>query len=254
MKKFILVLIISAIGCAAKGDLSATRAALERAQNCPEVKQYAASRLVEAQAAYNKAQNSFDTDDIYVAKRKSEMAIAEGMAKKNEEELALLQKEYDSKLASDRKKKEDEQALEKAKEEELSRAQVDLSEAVKGAGEVKKDDRGLVIYISDILFDTGKTELKQGTVDALTRISQALVKYPKYKIAVEGHTDSVGSDAYNLKLSESRASAVGEFLIGHGIGAERVNTKGYGESRPVATNDTADGRQRNRRVEVVVSE
>jgi outer membrane protein OmpA-like peptidoglycan-associated protein len=112
--------------------------------------------------------------------------------------------------------------------------------------------RGLIVNMSDVLFDTGQYTLRAGAREKLARISGILLAYPTLKLEVEGHTDSVGSDELNMTLSEHRASSVRDFLAQSGI-ASPIASRGFGESQPVATNDTSAGRQQNRRVELVVS-
>ncbi|NUQ29529.1 MAG: OmpA family protein [Acidobacteriaceae bacterium] len=113
--------------------------------------------------------------------------------------------------------------------------------------------RGLIVNMSDVLFDTGKYTLKPDTKVALAKVSGILMAYPSLKVQVEGHTDSVGGDDYNQKLSENRASTVAGFLTTQGVPQDNVTAKGFGKARPVADNTTAQGRQQNRRVELVVS-
>jgi outer membrane protein OmpA-like peptidoglycan-associated protein len=107
--------------------------------------------------------------------------------------------------------------------------------------------------MSDVLFDFNKYTLKPGTREKLARVSGILMAHPGLKIEVEGHTDSVGSDEYNQKLSEQRAGAVREYLVSNGVPSDTITSTGFGESRPVASNDSGSGRQQNRRVELVVS-
>ncbi len=113
--------------------------------------------------------------------------------------------------------------------------------------------RGLIINMSDVLFDTGQYTLKPGAREKLAKISGILLAHPELKLEVEGHTDSVGPDDYNQKLSENRANAVRSFLVSQGVDADGIVARGFGKTKPVATNDTAAGRQQNRRVEIVVS-
>lgn len=117
---------------------------------------------------------------------------------------------------------------------------------------LRETSRGLVISLSDILFETGKATLKPGAAQNVGRIASILNQYPDYQISVEGHTDSRGSDAFNQTLSENRARAVYSALVSAGVPASRISSKGFGESQPVAENTTAAGMQQNRRVEVVV--
>ena len=113
--------------------------------------------------------------------------------------------------------------------------------------------RGLIVNMSDVLFDTARYTLKPGAREKLAKVSGIILGHPGLKIAVEGHTDSVGGDEYNMKLSENRAGAVKDFLIAQGVPAAGVTSQGFGKTMPVADNSTAAGRQQNRRVELVVS-
>ena len=113
--------------------------------------------------------------------------------------------------------------------------------------------RGLIVNMSDVLFDTGKYTLRSGAREKLARVAGILAGHPGLQLQVEGYTDSVGSDASNQQLSEHRAASVRDYLTGAGIPAGAVTAKGLGKTLPVATNDTAAGRQQNRRVELVVS-
>jgi outer membrane protein OmpA-like peptidoglycan-associated protein len=113
--------------------------------------------------------------------------------------------------------------------------------------------RGLIVNLSDVLFDTGKYTIKQSTQVSLAKVATILELYPGLKVQVEGYTDSVGGDAYNQKLSENRANAVHDFLVSNGVPAANVTAAGYGKADPVADNSTAAGRAQNRRVNLVVS-
>ncbi len=113
--------------------------------------------------------------------------------------------------------------------------------------------RGLIVNMSDVLFDTGKYTLKSVTQISLAKVSGILQAYPGLKLQVEGYTDSVGSDDFNQKLSENRADAVKNFLITQGVQQDNISSTGYGKAKPVADNSTAGGRAQNRRVQLVVS-
>jgi len=119
--------------------------------------------------------------------------------------------------------------------------------------ETRESARGLIVNLSDVLFDTGSATLKPGTREKLARVAGILLSQPGLKLQIEGHTDSVGESAYNQSLSESRADSVRTYLVGQGIVHTAVGTAGFGEHQPVATNDTPAGRQQNRRVELVVA-
>ena len=119
--------------------------------------------------------------------------------------------------------------------------------------ETRETARGLIVNVSDVLFDFNRAELKPGARERLARVAGILSAHPGLQSEIEGHADAIGSDEYNQRLSERRANSVGVYLRDQGIGKAIVGTKGFGESRPVATNGTDAGRQQNRRVEIVVS-
>jgi outer membrane protein OmpA-like peptidoglycan-associated protein len=113
--------------------------------------------------------------------------------------------------------------------------------------------RGLIVNMSDVLFDTGKYSLRPLAREKLANVAGIVAGHPGLKLDVEGHTDSVGGDEYNQKLSEQRSTSVREYLTGHGMQSAAVSSKGLGKTQPVASNNTAKGRQQNRRVELVIS-
>jgi outer membrane protein OmpA-like peptidoglycan-associated protein len=113
--------------------------------------------------------------------------------------------------------------------------------------------RGLVVNVSDVLFDTGKYSLRPLAREKLAKVAGIVSGHPGLRLDVEGYTDSVGGDDYNQQLSEQRGGAVRDYLTREGMAAGSVTSKGFGKAQPVATNDTAEGRQQNRRVEIVIS-
>jgi outer membrane protein OmpA-like peptidoglycan-associated protein len=113
--------------------------------------------------------------------------------------------------------------------------------------------RGLVVNMSDVLFDTGKFSLRPIAREKLAKVAGIVSGHPGLRLDVEGYTDSVGGDDYNQRLSEHRGEAVRDYLTGEGMAAGSVTAKGFGKTQPVATNATAAGRQQNRRVEIVIS-
>ena len=119
--------------------------------------------------------------------------------------------------------------------------------------QTRETARGLVVNISDVLFDTGQFTLKPAAREKLARVSGIVLAHPGLKFQVEGHTDSTGSDEFNQQLSEKRAAAVRDFLVQQGIATNSVTARGFGKTVPVASNDTAAGRQLNRRVEMIVA-
>ena len=113
--------------------------------------------------------------------------------------------------------------------------------------------RGLIVSMSDVLFDTGKYTLKPGAREKLSKVAGILVSYPGLNIAVGGYTDNVGTDKLNQGLSEERAGAVRDYLVQQGVSMASITATGFGNTLPVASNDNSAGRQENRRVELVVS-
>lgn len=119
---------------------------------------------------------------------------------------------------------------------------------------LKKTERGLVLTLGDVLFDTGRATLKQGAFGTLDRLASALREQPGRTVLIEGHTDNVGSDESNQGLSERRAQSVQSALAQRGVARDQITAIGKGEHSPIASNDSADGRQSNRRVELIFSE
>lgn len=145
---------------------------------------------------------------------------------------------------------------------EAERAKLDAEAARKQAEDLQRQvselnakatDRGLVVTLGDLLFETGQAELKGGAAANLGKLSAFLTHNPDRTVTIEGHTDNVGADDYNLGLSQRRANSVQQFLLAQGISASRLTSTGKGENYPVAGNDSASGRQMNRRVEVIIA-
>jgi outer membrane protein OmpA-like peptidoglycan-associated protein len=128
-----------------------------------------------------------------------------------------------------------------------------LSEQLNSILQTRDSARGLIVSMSDILFDTGKYSLKPGAREKLAKVAGILLAYPGLNIEVGGYTDNVGRDEMNQTLSENRASSVRDYLVKQGVATNSVSSKGFGNTLPVASNDNSSGRQQNRRVELLVS-
>jgi outer membrane protein OmpA-like peptidoglycan-associated protein len=128
-----------------------------------------------------------------------------------------------------------------------------LSEQLNLILETRDSARGLIVSMSDVLFDTGKYSLKPGAREKLAKVAGILLAYPSLNIAVGGYTDNVGGDEMNQKLSDHRAGSVRDYLVQEGVATGSVSAEGFGNSLPVASNNNSAGRQQNRRVELVVS-
>jgi outer membrane protein OmpA-like peptidoglycan-associated protein len=169
-----------------------------------------------------------------------------------EKETALAQSERDKEAALAQSEQARKAAAEQA-EREKQELRNKLAEQLNLILETRDSARGLIVNMSDVLFDTGKYTLRPVAREKLAKISGIVLAHPSLRLEVEGHTDSVGTDEYNQRLSEDRANSVRDFLVHEGTNTSSIASHGFGEYQPVATNDTAAGRQQNRRVELVVS-
>ena len=147
------------------------------------------------------------------------------------------------------------QAQQGARQAEADKAamRTRLSEQLNSILQTRDSARGLIVSMSDVLFDTGKYSLKPGAREKLAKVAGILLAYPGLDIEVGGYTDNVGGDEMNQKLSENRAGSVRDYLVQQGVATKSVSAKGFGNTMPVASNDDSGGRQQNRRVELVVS-
>jgi outer membrane protein OmpA-like peptidoglycan-associated protein len=145
------------------------------------------------------------------------------------------------------------QQSERRADSDKAAMRVQLSEQLNRILATRDSARGLIVSMSDVLFDTGQYTLKPGAREKLAKVAGILLAYPGLNIEVDGYTDNVGGDEMNQKLSENRAGAVRDYLVVQGVSATSVSAKGFGNTLPVASNDNSAGRQENRRVELVVS-
>ena len=157
------------------------------------------------------------------------------------------------KLAAEFKAGAASQEAERAKRER-DEARARMQAALSAIVETRETARGIVVNLPDILFDVDKATLKPQAREVLSKICGIMQVVGNYDLSIEGHTDSTGSDEYNQKLSENRARSVYDYLSSCGLKSTAMASKGYGESQPIASNDTADGRQKNRRVEIVIQD
>jgi outer membrane protein OmpA-like peptidoglycan-associated protein len=200
---------------------------------------------------------------MLVADRKVDIAEARAQSRLLVSQREALSREGDAaKLASRTSELESarrETASAKADAEELrlvASAEKDRNKEFEKQLDIlnaKATDRGMVMTLSDLSFATGKAELKTSVLADLDNLADFLDKYPDRNIMIEGHTDNVGSDALNLKLSKRRATSVRDYLVTKGINSGRLTVVAKGENSPVDTNESALGRQHNRRVDVIIS-
>ncbi|HEY6943615.1 MAG TPA: OmpA family protein [Candidatus Acidoferrum sp.] len=209
----------------------AEKAAAEAARQKQEADQARAAALAQQQAAEAEAQ-----------KAASERAAAQSAAEQASRDRAAAQADA-------------EKARQAAAQAEAEKAQLraQLLAQLNSILQTRDSARGLIVNMSDVLFDTGSYTLKPGAREKLAKISGILLAHPGLTMQIEGHTDSVGGDEFNQQLSERRADSVRDFLAQNGVQGSSITARGFGKTQPVASNDTAEGRQRNRRVELVVN-
>ncbi len=243
----VLVISSAALLAACAGPSSASldeaRQAVAAARADQEVVAQAPEELAEAEQALDQAESAFrgraDQDEVdhlaYLAEQRA--GTAQALA---DERVALAE--------IDRLGEERDDLLVESRDRQIRVLETELAEL-----QADRTERGLVVTLSDeILFDVDQAELKPGGMQQLARVAEFLVENPDRNVLIEGHTDSTAPDAYNLALSQRRANAVEDFLITQGVDPTRMSSDGYGEQLPIASNDTAAGRQANRRVELVV--
>jgi|SoiMethySBSTD1v2_1073268.scaffolds.fasta_scaffold00255_57 outer membrane protein OmpA-like peptidoglycan-associated protein len=189
--------------------------------------------------------------DALKAQSDAERARAEAEAAKQAADAAKLAADAEAQQA--RAQAQQAQAAAAQAEQEKAALRQRLREQLNVVLETRETARGLIVNVSDVLFDTASATLKPGAREKLARVAGILASHPDLKIEIEGHTDSVGGNDYNQRLSERRAESVRSYLVTQKIPPTAVDAEGFGESRPVATNATTAGRQQNRRVELVVS-
>lgn len=210
---------------AAKRQVAISQAQVEEARRQAEIARQAAEQQAAALAAANaQAQR----DEALIAARQAEADEAKRQAELARQTAEQQAAAYQARIA------EQEQQL-----KEL---------------DAKKTERGMVITLGDVLFAVNKAQLSAGGVRNVQKLANFLNQYPQRKVLIEGHTDSTGSRSINQPLSEQRADAVRSALVGMGISGDRIETRGYAEAYPVASNNTAAGRQLNRRVEIILSD
>jgi outer membrane protein OmpA-like peptidoglycan-associated protein len=226
-------------------DLDVARKNLSSAENAAMHHQDAAI----AQPAYLATQNA-RLAQAHAAAKADDARVAAGQAERDQIMLAARTREADdAKVAAANSKQVADSALNQRDQANIETARV---QAELDALKATPTSRGMVLTLGDVLFDTGRAELKSGASRKLDQLAQFLVEHADRRVQIDGFTDSIGTDSYNEELSQRRANAVRESLIARGVESSRVGTEGYGKSYPVANNTDSGGRQLNRRVEVVI--
>jgi outer membrane protein OmpA-like peptidoglycan-associated protein len=236
---------------AAEKKAAEEREAKARADAEAESRRRQEAEQARTQAEQARLQAEQAKADAERMKQQAEQAAQEAARQKEEAERARQAALEQQRLAEAETEKARQAAAKAESEKAQLRAQ--LLAQLNSILQTRDSARGLIVNMSDVLFDTGSSTLKPGAREKLAKISGILLAHPGLTLQIEGHTDSVGSDEFNQQLSERRSDTVRDFLAEQGVPASAMSAKGFGKSQPVASNDTPEGRQRNRRVELVVS-
>lgn len=258
--------------------LNEARALYNQAVNDVSTARAAPVELRAAQEALQQAEAAFKEGDdpsavnhhAYLARQRAATAMQAGVIARAEASAAASSTERNRILmeARTREAEAGNAAAQKARDQavvarmaagqQLAAAEAASAQAAKLRQQLadlqaQQTDRGMVLTLGDVLFDTGRAELKSGAFSTVDRLATFLRENPERRVAIEGHTDSVGSDDFNQTLSRNRAESVRAALTSRGIDGGRITAQGMGEAQPVANNGTAEGRQRNRRVEIIIA-
>lgn len=274
MKTFsgLVAVAVLAAGCMAapvKPDgADAARAKLTQLQANQELAGRAPVAIKEAEAAVALAEVPREDREmaahlVVLADRKVDTAAAQAQSRLLEDQRKTLAEDRERARLDSRTKEAD---IARG-DADSARVDADLARQQASAATLQADDlkrqiaelnaketeRGLVVTLGDVLFETGRSELKGGAVGSAAKLAAFLTQYPDRTVVIEGHTDDVGSAESNQGLSQRRANSVKAYLVAQGISASRLQASGMGESAPVSGNDSSTGRQQNRRVEVIIA-
>lgn len=270
-----LVLVGFLAACASRDplpELVSARQAVAAASQDPEAAVAGAVRLQDARKSLDSAEKAFaDREDeevvreyAYAASRNAEVAKEQGAEQRARKQIAAGEAERNRVLLDARTQEaEQARAAASANADVAAGAQADAQRAQAEAERLRaamadlqaqETERGMVVTLGDVLFDTNQAVVRESARAGLERVAAFLGANPGFRAIVEGHTDSRGSDEYNRALSERRADAVRAVITRGGVAADRVRSTGLGEAYPVASNETTAGQQQNRRVEIVFSD
>lgn len=246
---------------------SGLREKLIRLQTNQELASRAPVAVKEAETAVRLAETPEKDDELVkhrllMADYRIEIATARGQARLYQDQRAALTREGDSARLDSRTREADRaqreadsaqrQALAARDEADTARRETEELKRQLAELEGKETERGIVITLGDVLFATGKSVIADNATGHLGKLADFLKEYPDRSVIIEGHTDSVGSESANIRLSQNRADAVRTFLIDQGVAGRQLRTVAMGQSSPVASNASATGRQQNRRVEIII--
>ena len=242
--------------------LESARTAVQTAEADPNVNRYAPLDLQAAKNDLEIAENAYNNhkpaeigQPAYMATQNARLAQAHAAAKADDARVAAGQTERDQIMLQGRTREAENAKMQAAnanQERDQANAETARVQAELDQLKATPTPRGMVMTLGDVLFDTGRAELKPGAGRKMDQLAQFLSEHPDRRVQIDGFTDSVGTDAYNEELSQHRADAVRAALITRGIDPSRIGSEGYGKAFPVASNTDSGGRQLNRRVEVVI--
>jgi outer membrane protein OmpA-like peptidoglycan-associated protein len=256
----------------AKDQLEKARKAYEQAKADPNTSTLAPIYMTDAENAFREAEQTGNSDELFhlstLAERKAQLAMTIAEGKKAEETIRKLNTET-AELLAQKKKLDQQRELEmkrsqmdaerarmaaKVEAERAAKAKAEADMLMKELSELKarQTDRGIVLTIGEVLFAFAKADLSSKADKNVYKLANFLQKYPNRNVLIEGHTDNIGSEEYNLDLSRRRAESVRGKLIRDGVGPDRITTVGYGKKYPAVSNDTDANRALNRRVEVII--
>lgn len=241
---------------------AALRSKLTALQGDSELASRAQVEIREAEAAVEIAERPLDESDavlgkhrVYMANQQVEIARARAATRLAEDRRARLGEARSDARLEARTREADrayaDAAMARTSEEEARSSEADIQRRLDEL-KAKETERGIVVTLGDVLFDTGSAKLRSGADDNLNKLVSFLTEYPDRRVLIEGHTDNVGSEAYNQGLSQRRAESVRQRLEKGGVASQRISVSGKGLQHPVASNNTAAGRQQNRRVEIII--
>ncbi len=270
------VALLTVAGCATYPDrveeLEQARSAVTQLEQQPRVTGTAASEMESARRYLREAQRAYEEQEpvelvehkAYLARRHAEIGSAlvanEALqreidsAENARNQLLLESREARARQAEQEAAARLAQAEEAQREAQMSREETLQLQQQLEELQAEQTNRGMVLTLGDVLFDTNEAQLRSSADQTVKKLAEFMREYPDRELLVEGHTDSTGSAAYNEELSGRRADAVRDALVDQGVDPERIATEGLGEDYPVASNDSASGRQQNRRVEIVISD
>jgi OmpA-OmpF porin, OOP family len=245
-------------------ELETARAIVPQVEASPRAG-VAATNVAEARKSLDRANKLVDSGgrvgdiefESMVASRNAQIANEKILTAQAQEEIEKGTAERQAVLIQAREaeaRKRERQAQSAQEQAELAEHRASTLEQELSDLRAKKTDRGMVLTLGDVLFDTGMATLKPGAYTTIDRLASVLKEAPDRKVMIEGHTDSVGGDDYNQQLSQRRAAAVQTALLERGVSSNQITAVGKGETFPVASNDNAAGRQQNRRVEMVFTD